>query len=74
MSDMLSENDIKVLRLLLAQRHLSDLKRIGFDIENPSMREITKEKFAEGLKQVGQDQLAQVLRDKQGISIIDHCV
>ena len=74
MSDVLSANDLKIIRLLLAQGHLSNLKRIGFDMDSPSIGEITKEKFAEALKQVGQDQLAQVLRDKQGISVTEHCL
>ena len=66
MSDILSANDLKILGLVLAQTQLGNLKEIGMDIEDPHLGKITKEKFADALKQIGQDRLALVLRDKQG--------
>ena len=66
MSDILSANDLKVLGLVLAQVHLSRLKQLGLDIEDTHSGRITKEKVADALKQIGQDQLALVLRDKRG--------
>ena len=66
MSDILSANDIKILGLVLAQGHLTRLKQMGLNIEDTRPGQITKEKVADALKQIGQDRLALVLRDKRG--------
>ena len=66
MSDVLSPNDLKILGLVLPQRHLDRLKLMGLNIEDTSPGELTKEKVADALKHIGQDHLALVLRDKQG--------
>ena len=72
MSDILSANDLKILGLVLAQGHLNRLKQMGLDIENTRPGRITKEKVADALKQIGQDQLALVLRDKRGKKLVHY--
>lgn len=72
MSDVLSPNDLRILGLVLPQEHLDHLKLIGLNIEDKSPGELTKEKVADALKDIGQDHLAKVLSDKEGKTKLNH--
>lgn len=45
---------------------------MGLDIEDAHPQQITKEKVADALKQIGQHQLANVLRDNRGKKPFQH--
>ena len=68
MSDVLSPNDLRILGLVLPQGHLDRLKLIGLNIDSEDINpgELTKEKVADALKDIGQAHLAKVLSDKEG--------
>lgn len=72
MSDVLSPNDARILGLVLPQGHLDRLKLIGLNIEDKSPGELTKEKVADALKDIGQGHLAKILSDREGKTKLNH--
>ena len=64
----LTNEDLKILKLVLTQVLLNNLKKKNkaLDIECAKSGEITKKDVADALEQIGEKQLASQLRKKQG--------
>ena len=69
MSRSLSENELRILGLVLGE-HLGLLRANGLDLEGASPERLTKERVAMHLRNIGQDQLAQLLSEKRGETVL----